>query len=81
MRKQYNETDKKFINFDDREVGVLDKLNAYFKKHPDGVPSFVAECHRHMGRWGRITRAQYDTLRSIWNNLDESNVEENRESC
>lgn len=76
----FQETRKRFITCDDKEIDVLDRLNAYFRDHPSQNLSFIESCHTAMCRWGRISRAQYDTLRSIWNNLELENVDENRES-
>lgn len=78
---KYQPTTKKFIYCTDKEISVLDKLNAYFSNKPREKIGFIETCQQHMSRWGRISQSQYDTLRSIWNNLDVENVDENRESC
>jgi len=79
--KIFQETKKKYLTYLDREIDVLDKLNAYFRKHPSQSITYVEACYTSMCRTGRISQTQYEVLRSIWNNLEPEKDCETSERC
>ena len=80
-RKIFHATAKKCITYRDKEIEILDKLIAYFSKHPSQNISYIESCHDSMCRTGRISQTQYEVLRSIWNNLDTEIMPESGERC
>lgn len=81
VRKYFAPSEKEYITEDDDEIDVLHRLNEYFDERPDQSCTYLDSCSEVFEKRGKISLGQYDTLRSIWNNLDDNFVAENRESC
>jgi hypothetical protein len=81
VRKYFAPSTKEYITEDDDEIDVLQRLNEYFDERPDKTCPYLDSCNEVFEKRGKLSLGQFDTLRSIWNNLDDNFVAENRESC